>query len=655
LNQAQQGFNVMRTGLTVAQGGVMSTLGGGDFEDGALGAVSTLVGQAGGGVIGEGLNGLVPSGLAQFAGGVGAAGISGAVINATGGDGDTVFLNGVVNTAVSTALPPINFGSGSASGVDAEPEAQDASGADWANAPDQSAAETNRLNNSAVVDTGPTPESTPPSSSTDVADYQAFSFANAFEEAAFADVTTLLEGPDQSDAETSRLARYNQDAQVQRLTGFLTDLRNANNSDVVNNVDEFSDPQIKAYTNLLAEGSSPEEASRLAPLMAELAGDEDLQQLLNAGDTKTPADPAHRIRPADARAAAAYDAALAQMRGISSDDKAYKDAHEVGLLTKHRGGIDRLTSDIRLGVFGGDSAQAAEYRNVLVMGLLSKDVYFDQGISEILPEGVRRLTNSEVINLGVDPTKLNQNQPGESGYFAAVYKDEFTGKYILVNRGTEMGVDGRLSADMRTNAMQAAGLRTSQYQQALRATEALLNNPNIGRENLVVTGHSLGGGLASAQGVAYGLQTYTFNSAGLHVNTVAGYGVTDGNFASRSGNVSAYYVNGELVSLLQDQGRGLLMTGLRLIPSPWTRGGAAVLDALQVGPPAAGNRTSMPAVDNPQWGGDQTYQPGIPLSATQSLTNTLNLHGQSQVNYAMEAFFAKLLRLLLQGKPPGGK
>ena len=53
---------------------------------------------------------------------------------------------------------------------------------------------------------------------------------------------------------------------------------------------------------------------------------------------------------------------------------------------------------------------------------------------------------------------------------------------------------------------------------AIRANDKLTGN------NCYITGHSLGGGLASAAAIASGeFLCYTFNSAGLHTNTVETY------------------------------------------------------------------------------------------------------------------------------------
>jgi hypothetical protein len=66
-----------------------------------------------------------------------------------------------------------------------------------------------------------------------------------------------------------------------------------------------------------------------------------------------------------------------------------------------------------------------------------------------------------------------------------------------------------------------------------------------------LTGHSLGGGLASAASEASGLPADTFNAAGLNSGTVAKYGGT-----VQSSAINAYRVNGEILGDVQTQNVG---------------------------------------------------------------------------------------------------
>jgi hypothetical protein len=67
-----------------------------------------------------------------------------------------------------------------------------------------------------------------------------------------------------------------------------------------------------------------------------------------------------------------------------------------------------------------------------------------------------------------------------------------------------------------------------------------------------ITGHSLGGGLASAAAGASGASATTFNAAGLNPTTVARYGTAVDSAAA--GPIQAYRVEGELLTGVQEQG-----------------------------------------------------------------------------------------------------
>ena len=126
------------------------------------------------------------------------------------------------------------------------------------------------------------------------------------------------------------------------------------------------------------------------------------------------------------------------------------------------------------------------------------------------------------------------------------FRREFEGRdpelrYVLANRGTEI----TSAADWSTNGRQAVGMDDPQYQQAVRLARAVY--ARVGGR-ITFTGHSLGGGLASAQALATGAPAVTFNAAGLDDATV-------GRGSSRRvtpPDIAAYSVGGEALTLLQE-------------------------------------------------------------------------------------------------------
>ncbi|MCC8536166.1 phospholipase [Xanthomonas axonopodis pv. poinsettiicola] len=95
------------------------------------------------------------------------------------------------------------------------------------------------------------------------------------------------------------------------------------------------------------------------------------------------------------------------------------------------------------------------------------------------------------------------------------------------------------------NFPQSVGLRTDYYDRAMRLAAALKDQ----KLDFEITGHSLGGGMASAAAAVTGMRTTTFNAAGLHP-------LTPQRFAQENGlpvydpkqSVIAYQVTGEVLN-----------------------------------------------------------------------------------------------------------
>src|SRR3546814_1531109 len=98
-----------------------------------------------------------------------------------------------------------------------------------------------------------------------------------------------------------------------------------------------------------------------------------------------------------------------------------------------------------------------------------------------------------------------------NGFDAAIYQND-QGQYVVAYRGTDnWGVANPGDAD--DNALQGMGFETGQYSDAIALAQRA--EQVFGEGNVVVTGHSLGGGLASAAALATGASGVTFNAAGL--------------------------------------------------------------------------------------------------------------------------------------------
>ncbi len=121
-------------------------------------------------------------------------------------------------------------------------------------------------------------------------------------------------------------------------------------------------------------------------------------------------------------------------------------------------------------------------------------------------------------NTIVDQWVLIDTKDKNSGMQAAVYSNEETGELALAFRGTEtcdipcsLRETAEFLRDAAADGMLTLGMVHAQFKDAVKYTQDVINLAQ-GRK-IIVTGHSLGGGLAQAVGAAFGLETYAFNAA----------------------------------------------------------------------------------------------------------------------------------------------
>lgn len=136
------------------------------------------------------------------------------------------------------------------------------------------------------------------------------------------------------------------------------------------------------------------------------------------------------------------------------------------------------------------------------------------------------------------------NPDEKSGFKATVFQKEDAA--VLAFAGNESKF-----RDWLTNLKQGIGLDTAQYRQAVAfAQECKVHFGN----NLTLTGHSLGGGLATLACAATGTLAVVFNPAGVHSRTFRRIGVDPEKFraAADAGLVRAYVVKGEVLERVPD-------------------------------------------------------------------------------------------------------
>lgn len=100
--------------------------------------------------------------------------------------------------------------------------------------------------------------------------------------------------------------------------------------------------------------------------------------------------------------------------------------------------------------------------------------------------------------------------------------------------------------DWKNNVEQAVSGDSVQYSESVEFAMDLTSNKNY--KGVSFTGHSLGGGLASANALATDGKAVTFNAVGLSNKTKTNLGLD-----SKTASISAYVVRGEIVSHLQSK------------------------------------------------------------------------------------------------------
>ncbi|MCB1948029.1 MAG: lipase [Burkholderiales bacterium] len=121
-------------------------------------------------------------------------------------------------------------------------------------------------------------------------------------------------------------------------------------------------------------------------------------------------------------------------------------------------------------------------------------------------------------NTMIDQWILVDTKDNNSGMQAGVYYDPGTDEVVLAFRGTEtcdfpcsLSELSELALDTAADTLLTFGLVDTQFEDAMDYARDVVSRAQ--NRKIIVTGHSLGGGLAQAIGSALGLETFAFNSA----------------------------------------------------------------------------------------------------------------------------------------------
>lgn len=198
----------------------------------------------------------------------------------------------------------------------------------------------------------------------------------------------------------------------------------------------------------------------------------------------------------------------------------------------------------------------------------------DAGWTALTPhaDGVS-LTDAHGNRIPIDPMLLSDDR---SGFHAEIYQHE-DGGYVVAYRGSEVGGKPSEYMDWVNNGQQGLGMDSAQYSSAIELAKRA--EQVFGDGNVALTGHSLGGGLASAASLATGASAVTFNASGLSNATLESLGFNPNavrDSVADSGQVRRYAVNGDQLTGAQED-----IPLLPIIGSP----PEAVGHALRIDPP----------------------------------------------------------------------
>lgn len=208
-----------------------------------------------------------------------------------------------------------------------------------------------------------------------------------------------------------------------------------------------------------------------------------------------------------------------------------------------RQSLDPLTHEVHVRPSFADEVRGPAPRDIdLTLARMAQDVYGSDNRQRGEVQGWRPLTDDQFRQVGIDPA-LRHN--ASSGFDADIYTDG-QGRYALAFRGTDQG------KDWATNLGQGLGFETAQYNQAV----ALSRQAKVAfGEELVITGHSLGGGLAAVGAIAADTPAVTFNAAGVKDKTLERVGIDPdaARAQAEAGGIRRYAVDHEILTGLQER------------------------------------------------------------------------------------------------------
>ena len=129
-----------------------------------------------------------------------------------------------------------------------------------------------------------------------------------------------------------------------------------------------------------------------------------------------------------------------------------------------------------------------------------------------------------------------------TGFGAVAYYNPITNQYSVTFEGTEKSL-WQGAVDGIADAKNAMGFVAGQYKAAKEIGEMIAKCREMGLD-IVISGHSLGGGLATVAGITSGAKTVTLNAAGVSETVLSKLGIDN----NSQDNITAYVSGTDLVN-----------------------------------------------------------------------------------------------------------
>ena len=194
-----------------------------------------------------------------------------------------------------------------------------------------------------------------------------------------------------------------------------------------------------------------------------------------------------------------------------------------------------------------------ELHQARVLATISRDVY-NPDPNET--ETWERLTNEQIEALGISSALLEETLASQvsrsDGLRVGLYKTE-NDEIVLAFAGTNL----KSARDWVTNIRQGIGLDTDEYSKAAILARQFKMVPG----KKLITGHSKGGAIASLASAVTNEPSVTFNTAGVHLNTLEREGIDYTKFAAQSAPslITNVVIEGDILQKVN---------GLAVVPGP---------------------------------------------------------------------------------------